>query len=122
MIKNKGYELLKEKVPDFKSTWKSFLIYLIWILYFLLCIFLFLWMDNIVLYGALISQFIIALICSAFSYAHMKYAKTYRKKYQELAYRSHHFTSLLQNGFFVGLDPIVKRCGCQKVRKAAWLR
>ena len=47
----------------------------------------FLWFDGLVWYGALISQLIVALICSAFSYAPMKNAQKYRAKYGELAYR-----------------------------------
>ena len=87
MVQRKGYELLKEKIPEFRSPWKSIIIFVIWLLLFLVCIIFFLWFDGLVWYGALISQLIVALVCSAFAYGHMKNAKKYREKYRELAYR-----------------------------------
>jgi len=86
MAQKKGYELLKEKVPEFRSPWKSTAIFIIWFLLFLVCIGFFIWFNGLVWYGALISQFV-ALVCSAFAYDHMKNAKRYREKYGELAYR-----------------------------------
>ena len=87
MAQKKGYELLKEKVPEFRSRWKSTAIFIIWFLLFLVCIAFFLWFDRLVWYGALISQLAVALVCSAFAYGHMKNAKKYREKYGKLAYR-----------------------------------
>ena len=87
MVQRKGYELLKEKVPEFRSPWKSIIIFVICLLLFLVCIIFFLWFDGLVWYGALISQLIVALVCSTFAYGHMKNAKKYREKYRELAYR-----------------------------------
>lgn len=87
MAQKKSYELLKEKVPDFRSPWKSTAIFIVWFLLFLSCIVFFLWFDALVWYGALISQLIVALVCSGFAYAHMKNIKRYREKYGELAYR-----------------------------------
>jgi len=87
MAQKKGYELLKEKVPEFRSPWKSTAIFIVWFLLFLVCILFFLWVDGLVWSGALISQLIVALMCSAFAYGHIKNAGRYREKYGELAYR-----------------------------------
>ena len=91
MAQKKGYELLKEKIPEFRSSWRSVTIFTIWFLLFLVCIVFFLWFDRLVWYGALISQLIVALVCSAFVYSHMKNARRYREKYGELAYRCFFF-------------------------------
>jgi len=87
MTQKKGYELLKEKVPEFRSPWKSTAIFIIWFLLFLVCIVFFLLFDGLVWYGALISQLVVALVCSAFACGHIKNAKRYRERYRELAYR-----------------------------------
>lgn len=83
----RGYELLKEKVPEFRSTWKSITIFIIWFLLFLLCISFFRLFDSLVWYASLISQLVIAAVCTVISYLHMKNAKRYREKYGERAYR-----------------------------------
>ena len=82
-----GFELLKEKVPEFGTPWKCVVIFIFWFFLFFLCMLFFLWFDSLVWYGPLISQLIIASICSVFSYGHMKNAKKYREKYGQLAYR-----------------------------------
>ncbi|MDI6889136.1 MAG: methyltransferase [Methanocellales archaeon] len=87
MTQKKGYELLKEKVPEFRIPWKSAAIFIIWFLLFMLCMVFFWWFDSLVWYGALISQLVVALVCCVFAYGHMKNAKKYREKYGELAYR-----------------------------------
>jgi hypothetical protein len=82
-----GYELLKEKVPDFQPPRKSAVILTGWFLLFLMCL-LFLWcFDSFAWYAPLISQLIIALLCTALAYLHMKNAQKYQKKYSERAYR-----------------------------------
>lgn len=83
----RGYELLKEKVPEFRSPWKSITIFIIWFLLFLVCIFFFWLFDSLVWYAPLISQLIIAAVCTVISYLHMKNARRYREKYGERAYR-----------------------------------
>lgn len=95
MTQKKGYELLKEKIPEFRSPWKSTAIFIIWFLLFLACIVFFLFFDRLAWYGALISQLIVALVCSAFAYGHMKNAKRYREKYGELAYRYFFFRFIM---------------------------
>jgi protein-S-isoprenylcysteine O-methyltransferase Ste14 len=87
MVQKKGYELLKENVAAFKTPWKSAVIFIIWCLLFLGWIVFFLWFDGLVWYGALLSQLIAALICAAFSYAHIKNVKKYQTKYGKLAYQ-----------------------------------
>ena len=87
MAQKKGFDLLKEKVPEFSSPLKMAGIVAIGLLIFLGIITFFWWFDGLVWYGALISQLIVALVCSAFSYGHMKNAEKYRKKYGKLAYR-----------------------------------
>lgn len=87
MEEKAGFDLLKEKVPEFRNPWLGFIIFFIWFLLFLLCMVFFWWFDNLVPCGALISQCVVALICSAFSYAHMKNARRYRQRYGQLAYR-----------------------------------
>lgn len=86
MTQKKGYELLKEKVPEFRSLWKSIAIFIVGLLLFLVCIVFFIWFDGLVWYGALLSQLIVALVCSAFAYGRMKNDGRYREKYGELAY------------------------------------
>ncbi|MFB0503592.1 MAG: methyltransferase, partial [Candidatus Bathyarchaeia archaeon] len=87
MAQEKGFDLLKEKVPEFRSPLKMAGIVAIGLLVFLGIMTFFWWFDGLVWYGALISQLILALVCSAFSYGHMKNAEKYRKKYGKLAYR-----------------------------------
>ena len=58
-----------------------------WILLFLVCIFFFWLFDSLVWYAPLISQLIIAAVCTVISYLHMKNAKKYRERYGERAYR-----------------------------------
>ncbi|MEA2054122.1 MAG: isoprenylcysteine carboxylmethyltransferase family protein [Candidatus Thermoplasmatota archaeon] len=91
MTQKKGYELLKEKIPEFRSPWKSTAIFAVGFLLFLVCTVFFIWFDGLVWYEALLSQLIIALVCSAFAYGRMKNAKRYREKYGELAYRYYFF-------------------------------
>lgn len=87
MGRKEGFELLKEKVAEFRSLWKGIAIFLVWFLLFLVCVVFFLWFDGLMSYGALISQFIVALVCSAFVYGYFKNASRYREKYGDLAYR-----------------------------------
>ena len=87
MAQKKGFDLLKEKVPEFRSPLKIAGIVAIGLLIFLGIMTFFWWFDGLVWYGAWISQLIVALVCSAFSYGHMKNAEKYRKKYGKLAYR-----------------------------------
>jgi len=47
MAQKRGYELLKEKVPEFRSHWKSTAIFIVGFLLFLVCIVFFLWFDGL---------------------------------------------------------------------------
>lgn len=82
-----GYELLKEKVPEFQTPWKSVAILTGWVVLFLLCLLFLWWFDSYAWYAPLVSQFILAVVCTGFAYAHMKNAQKYREKYGEHAYR-----------------------------------
>lgn len=83
----KGYELLKEKVPDFQTPWKATIILTGWVLLFILCVLFFWWFDSFEWYAPLLSQSIVAAVCTGFAYAHMKNARKYREKYEDRAYR-----------------------------------
>jgi hypothetical protein len=87
MAQERGFDLLKEKVPELRSPLKMAGIFAIGLLIFLGIMIFFWWFDGLVWYGALISQLILALVRSAFSYGHMKNAEKYRKKYGRLAHR-----------------------------------
>jgi len=87
MTQKSGLDLLKEKVPEFRSSSKMGGIIIIGFLIFLGIMTFFWWFDDIVWYGFLVSQLIVALISSAFSYGYIKNAEKYRKKYGNLAYR-----------------------------------
>ncbi len=91
MTKKIGFELLKEKIPAFRSRLKTAVIFFIWVLQFLLCIIFFWWMNSLVWWGVLVSQLIVALVCTVYAYSHMKNAKKYREKYGERAYRNFFF-------------------------------
>jgi protein-S-isoprenylcysteine O-methyltransferase Ste14 len=84
---SRGYKLLKEKVPAFQTPWKATAILAGWILLFLLCILFFWWFDPFSWYSPLVSQSLVAVLCCAFAYAHMRYAVPYRNKYKEKAYQ-----------------------------------
>jgi len=83
----KGFKLLKEKVPEFRSPLKTMIIITIGLLIFLGIIIFFWWFDRLLWYGIFISQSIIALITSVFIYSFTTMADKYKKKYGELAYR-----------------------------------
>lgn len=97
MTQKKGFALLKEKVPEFRSPLKAGGIIIVGFLIFLGIMLFFWWIDNLVWYGVLVSQFIIALLCSAFSYSYIRNVEKYRNKYGEQAYRYYffHFVILL---------------------------
>lgn len=97
MTQKKGFDLLKEKVPEFRSPLKMTGIIAAGLLIFLGIMTFFWWIDGLKWYGALISQLIIALACSAFSCGYVKNAEKYRKKYEKRAYRYFffHFVILL---------------------------
>jgi hypothetical protein len=52
----RGYELLKEKVPDFQTPWKGAVILTGWILLFLVCLLFLWWVDSVAWYGPLVGQ------------------------------------------------------------------
>ncbi|MFX1411529.1 MAG: methyltransferase family protein [Promethearchaeota archaeon] len=83
----KGFNLLKEKVPEFRSKLKTVIIIIIGLFLFLAIMIFFWWFDRLVWYGFFISQSINALIASVFIYCFTTMADKYKKKYGELAYR-----------------------------------
>ncbi len=87
MSEKRGFEYLKEKVPDLKTSRGKVLsgVYIFGI--FGGCLLFFFWADSLVWYGPLISQLSIALIGTALSIAHLRVASRYREKYGALAYR-----------------------------------
>ena len=97
MTQKSGFDLLKEKVPEFRSPLKAGGIIVMGFLIFLGIMLFFWWVDNLVWYGVLISQSIVALVCSVFSYSFARSVEKYRNKYGERAYRYYffHFVILL---------------------------
>jgi len=83
----KGFSLLKEKVPEFRSRSKTMIIIIIGLLIFLGIIIFFWWFDRLLWYGIFISQSTFSLITSVFIYCFTTKADKYKKKYGELAYR-----------------------------------
>ncbi len=83
----KGFNLLKEKVPEFRSRLKTMIIITFGLLIFLGIMIFFWWFDGLLWYGIFISQSIIALIASVFIYRFTTMGDKYKKKYGELAYR-----------------------------------
>ncbi len=86
-----GYELLKEKVPEFRTPWKALSIITGWVLLSAVWLVFFWWFDSIAWYNPLVSQSIVAVICTGFACTHMKNAGRYREKYKEKAYRNFFF-------------------------------
>ncbi|MGY5872592.1 MAG: methyltransferase [Candidatus Thorarchaeota archaeon] len=86
-----GFELLKEKVPDLKSTRGKILTGLYIVFSFMCCLLFFFWVDGLFIYGPVVSQLTIAIIGSFFSYGHFKTPARYRERYGELAYRYHFY-------------------------------
>lgn len=97
MAQKRGFDLLKEKVPEFRNPLKTAGIAAAGVLIFLGIMVFFQWFDGLKWYAALISQFIVALVCSVFSRFYVKNAEKYRKKYGNRAYRNFffHFVILL---------------------------
>ncbi len=83
----KGFNLLKEKVPEFRSPLKTAIIIIIGLLIFLGIMLFFWWFDGLLWYGIFISQSILTLIASVFIYRFTTMADKYKNKYGELAYR-----------------------------------
>ena len=83
----KGFNLLKEKVPEFRSSLKIMIIITIGLLIFLSIMIFFWWFDGLLWYGIFISQSIITLLASVLIYFFTTMADKYKKKYGELAYR-----------------------------------
>ncbi|MFW9949509.1 MAG: methyltransferase family protein [Candidatus Thorarchaeota archaeon] len=87
MEQRKGFDLLKEKVPEFRSLLKTCIIISIGVLIFFGIMTFFWWFDRIIWYGIFISQLIIVLIASLLIYSFTTMTEKYKKKYGELAYR-----------------------------------
>ena len=68
MSQVKGFNLLKEKVPEFRNPLKVGVIIMISIAAFLMIMGIFWWFDGLVWYGAIISQLIFVLITIIFFY------------------------------------------------------
>jgi protein-S-isoprenylcysteine O-methyltransferase Ste14 len=91
MSEKKGIELLKEKVPDLKTSRGKILSFVYISGTFGGCLLFFFWVDSLVWYGPLISQLSMALIGTALSIGHFKTSARYREKYGDLAYRYHFY-------------------------------
>jgi len=83
MTQKTGFDLLKEKVPEFRNPLKMVVVVAVGLLIFLGVMTFFWWLDGLVRYGALISQLIVALIFSAFSYGHIKFAGKYKRNTED---------------------------------------
>lgn len=97
MAQKRGFDLLKEKVPELGNPLKMAGIVAAAVLIFLGIMVFFQWFDGLKWYGALVSQLIVALVCSVFSRSYVGNAEKYRKKYANRAYRNFffHFVILL---------------------------
>ena len=95
MEEKKGFKLLKEKVPEFRSPLKTMIIIIIGLLIFLGIMIFFWWFDRLLWYGIFISQSITSLIASVFIYRFTTMADKYKKKYGELAYRYFFFHNVI---------------------------
>ncbi|NHJ01853.1 MAG: isoprenylcysteine carboxylmethyltransferase family protein [Candidatus Heimdallarchaeota archaeon] len=82
-----GFNLLKEKVPEFRNPLKMGFIITLSILVFCSILILFWLFDSLGWYGTIISQLILVIITIIFFYGFAVKAKTYREKYEVLAYR-----------------------------------
>jgi protein-S-isoprenylcysteine O-methyltransferase Ste14 len=91
MSEKKGTELLKDKVPDLKTSKGKILSAIYLFGTFGACLLFFLWVDILVLYGPLFSQLCIALLGTVLSIAHFRTAARYREKHGDLAYRYHFY-------------------------------
>ena len=91
MPEQKGVELLKEKVPDLKTSKGKILSALYIFGTFGGCLLFFIWFDGRVQYGPLISQLFLAFLGTVFSIVHFRTAVSYREKYENLAYRYHFY-------------------------------
>ncbi|MGD9396806.1 MAG: isoprenylcysteine carboxylmethyltransferase family protein [Candidatus Thorarchaeota archaeon] len=82
-----GFEYLKEKVPDLKTSRGKILsgVYILGI--FGGCLLFFFWMGGLIWYGSLVGQLIIAFIGTVISAVHFRVPSKYREKYGALAYR-----------------------------------
>ncbi|MFX0067031.1 MAG: methyltransferase family protein [Candidatus Hermodarchaeota archaeon] len=87
MSQKTGFNLLKEKVPEFRNPLKMGVIITLSILVFVTILIFFWWFDGLGWYGAIISQLILVLITIIFFYGFTTKAKAYRKKHGVLAYR-----------------------------------
>lgn len=87
MSDKKGFDYLKEKVPDLKTSRGKILsgVYILGM--FGGSLLFFLWIGSLVWYGPLIGQLSIALIGTTFSVVHFRVAARYLEKYGVLAYR-----------------------------------
>ena len=105
-----GYNLLKEKVPEFQTPWKGAVILTGWVVLFFVCVLFFWWFDSYAWYFPLISQLSVAAVCTGFAYAHMKNAATYRKKYKEQAYRYfffHFIVPIFATWYALSIHPLL---------------
>ena len=110
MVSKKGYELLKEKVPDFKNPLIAIFIFICWILLFSGIMVFFWWFDSLFSFGPVLSQFLIAVTCTVFAYIHIQAPKRYRKKYRELAYRYfffHFIVPIFATWYAMILHPLI---------------
>lgn len=95
MEQKKGFDLLKEKVPEFRNPLKTMIIVIIGLLIFLGIMIFFWWFDGLLWYGVFISQSIFTLIASIFIYRFTTMTDKYKKKYGELAYRYFFFHNVI---------------------------
>jgi len=73
MIEKKDFDLLKEKVQEFRNAWRMRALFVALILGLLAFIGLFWWLDHLLTYGALVSQLIVAAWLSLAQYYSMRY-------------------------------------------------
>lgn len=85
-------EVIFEKIPDLKSKWKRTRLFVTIAITFLTAIIFHLFLEKVVNYGAVLSQFIILTIASSLLMGGLLgHRKSYRKKYDNLAYRQAFF-------------------------------
>ncbi|GEM_PF-1159324 len=93
--KDLGFDLIKEKIPELRSSWKTGLIIAFVILVVLAWMIFFWWLDRLIWYGPLVSQLLVALITANLEYMAMVEAPLFRAKYREQAFRIYFFSRII---------------------------
>ncbi|HDD69046.1 MAG TPA: hypothetical protein ENG61_01655 [Candidatus Korarchaeota archaeon] len=90
-----GLDLIRKEVPELRSRWKTFLIAAFFILVISAWIVFFWWIDKLLSYGPLMSQFLVAFIASNLEYMAIMEAPLFRERFGEQALRVYLFSRVI---------------------------